>query len=411
MLTRDENELLCQTGPGTPMGDLMRRYWIPVLFSHQLAESDGPPLRTTILSERLVAFRDSAGQVGLIAEHCPHRGASLFFGRNEEDGLRCVYHGWKYDVTGQCVDVPSEPPESTFKERIKATAYPCREQGGAVWAYLGPPALQPELPPWEWSVVPDSHIFATRRWQESNWLQAVEGGIDPSHVAFLHRGNTTNEQRGRPAGASTLSYARNAPTPMPYGFALGSAGGPRSPVSPSHFIMPFFKIIRRLRYDDPIGAHAWVPIDDENHMLWSWEWHPERPLTEDEMEPCTTWGSIHAETFPDSDRTVLNQANDYLIDREVQRSGQTYTGIRGVGMQDTAMQESMGPIQDRTQEHLSSSDIAIVTLRHYLLRTIKDLGNGGNPPGLDLACHRERAETFRSPVPLGEAILYGGSSC
>jgi phenylpropionate dioxygenase-like ring-hydroxylating dioxygenase large terminal subunit len=394
MLTREENELLCRTGPGTPMGTLMRRYWIPVLFSHQLPEPDCPPIRTTILSERLVAFRDTDGQVGLLAEHCPHRGASLFFGRNEEEGLRCVYHGWKYDVTGQCVDMPSEPPESTFKDRIRAVAYPCVERGGVVWAYLGQPELQPALPEWEWTVVPDSHIFATRRWQESNWLQAVEGGIDPSHVAFLHRGNTTALQRGQDSGPSPLVYARQAPMSTPYGFIMGNAGGIRGVASPSHFMMPFYKIIRRLRHDDPIGAHAWVPIDDENCMLYSWEWHPERPLTDEEIEPCKTWGSIHAETFPGSDRTVLNQGNDYLIDRELQRSGQTYTGIKGVGMQDTAMQESMGPIQDRTQEHLASGDIAIVSLRQHLLRALKDVGNGGDPPGLDPACHRERAATF-----------------
>jgi hypothetical protein len=250
------------------------------------------------------------------------------------------------------------------------------------------------LPEWEWTVVPDSHIFATRRWQESNWLQAVEGGIDPSHVAFLHRGNTTALQRGQDSGPSPLGYARQAPTPTPYGFIMGNAGGIRGVASPSHFMMPFYKIIRRLRHDDPIGAHAWVPIDDENCMLYSWEWHPERPLTEEEMEPCKTWGSIHAETIPGSDRTVLNQGNDYLIDREVQRSGQTYTGIKGVGMQDTAMQESMGAIQDRTQEHLAASDIAIVTLRQHLLRALKDLGTGGDPPGLDPACHRERAATL-----------------
>ncbi len=388
MLSAEENALLTRTGPGTPMGELVRRYWIPVLFSHQLPERDGPPIRTRVLGEDLVAFRDSAGDVGLLAEHCPHRGASLFFGRNEEHGLRCVYHGWKYDVAGQCVDMPSEPPESTFKDRIKATAYPCREAGDVIWTYMGPPALQPGVPEWEWLRVPASHRFASRRWQESNWLQAVEGGLDVSHIAFLHRGDNTSIKRGYRPRSSAASFSMGSePTPTRAGLMMAS--GSTIGRGPSHFMMPFYKIIGQAAPDAPIGAHAWVPIDDENCMLYSWEWNPDRPLDAEEMAYCRDFRSIHAETLPGSDRTVLNWHNDYQIDRELQRSGASYTGIKGVGIQDSAMQESMGPIQDRTQEHLGTSDVQIIALRRYLLRLLKAPADDASLPGVDPATHRD----------------------
>src|SRR5579885_1952307 len=176
MLSQEENELITRVGPGTPMGAALRRYWLPALLVEELPAPDCPPVRVRLLGEDLVAFRDSMGQLGLLGAHCPHRGASLFFGRNEECGLRCVYHGWKFDVAGACVDMPSEPEESTFKERVRATAYPCVERGGVVWTYMGPPALQPPLPELEWALLPEPQRYASKRLQECNWLQAMEGG-------------------------------------------------------------------------------------------------------------------------------------------------------------------------------------------------------------------------------------------
>ena len=154
MLTREENDLLTRTGPGTPMGRLLRRYWVPVLFSRQLSGPDCPPVRVKVLGEKLVAFRDSRARPALVDERCPHRGASLFFGRNEEEGLRCVYHGWKFETAGTCVDMPSEPPQSNFRHKVKLTAYPCTERGGLVWAYMGPAERMPEFPELEWTAVP-----------------------------------------------------------------------------------------------------------------------------------------------------------------------------------------------------------------------------------------------------------------
>src|SRR5690242_17682648 len=181
VLKQEENELITRVGPGTPMGNFMREYWIPALLSSELPTPDSDPLRVLLLGEKLIAFRDTNGAVGLMDQNCPHRGASLFFGRNEECGLRCVYHGWKFDAQGNCVDMPNEPAESDFRAKVRVTAYPTQESGGVVWAYLGPLELKPELPRPEWTLVPAEQRVVSRYIQESNWLQALEGGIDSSH--------------------------------------------------------------------------------------------------------------------------------------------------------------------------------------------------------------------------------------
>jgi phenylpropionate dioxygenase-like ring-hydroxylating dioxygenase large terminal subunit len=190
MLAREENELITRVGSGTPMGDTMRRYWMPALLAWELPAPDCPPVRVKLLGEDLIAFRDTSGRIGLLDEYCPHRRVSLFFGRNEECGLRCVYHGWKFDVAGHCVAMMNEPEELHFKEKIRSTAYPTVEVGGIIWAYMGPPALQPPLPNFAWTQVPETHRHVTKVIQECNWLQALEGGIDTSHAQILHRSFT-----------------------------------------------------------------------------------------------------------------------------------------------------------------------------------------------------------------------------
>jgi len=178
MLSAEDNELLTRTGPGAAMGDFFRRFWMPVLLSQELPEPDGPPVRVKVLGEDLVAFRDTDGRVGLLDPRCPHRGANLFFGRNEKCGLRCAYHGWKYDVTGRCVDMPTMPPESTFRDRIRAGSYPAREHGEFVWAYLGPAGHEPELPGLEFALVPPAHRFVSKKLQQCNWAQDCAAGKD-----------------------------------------------------------------------------------------------------------------------------------------------------------------------------------------------------------------------------------------
>src|SRR6266571_4399066 len=195
MLSKADNELLCRIGPGTPTGALLRHYWLPFLFDWELV-SDGEPQRVRLLGEDLIAFRDSLGRVGLLGDHCAHRGASLFFGRNEDCGLRCVYHGWKYDVDGRCVDMPNEPPESDFKDKIHHVAYPCREVSGAIWTYMGPRKEPPPLPDLEWTQLPEGHAAFGKTLRECNWMQALEGDIDNAHVPFLHSKLDVNRYDG-----------------------------------------------------------------------------------------------------------------------------------------------------------------------------------------------------------------------
>jgi phthalate 4,5-dioxygenase oxygenase subunit len=390
MLTKEENELLVRTGPGTPMGNLMRRYWIPVVFSKDLPKPDCPPLRVKLLHEKLVVFRDSSGHVGLVDERCPHRGASVFFGRNEEDGLRCVYHGWKFDTEGRCVDMPSEPPESNFKSKVRITAYPCEEHAGMVWAYMGPPEHKPGFPKLEWTVLPASHVYVTKHMQECNWFQALEGGFDSSHVTFLHR------REGFPVPALPTHYE---PTPFEGGLLCASGRTGENGTlnwAVECMVMPFHKLIT-YQPDRPLGAHVWVPIDDETCMNWSVEYQPHRPLNEKEMDRSYAHRYIHTENVPGTDRMKQNPDNDYLIDREMQASGKSYTGIACFGVQDAGIQESMGAIADRTTEHLGTTDIAIIQLRRYMFKALKALDAGELLPGTDPESNFVRVGKFAHP--------------
>jgi phenylpropionate dioxygenase-like ring-hydroxylating dioxygenase large terminal subunit len=394
MLSREDNELLTRTGKGTPMGELIRRYWLPVLFTHQLPQRDGPPVRVKLMGEKLVAFRDTENRIGLLAEACPHRTASLFFGRNEECGLRCVYHGWKFDVEGNCVDMPSEPEGSNFKTKVKATAYPCIERAGLIWTYMGPAALKPAFPDLEWTQVPASHRFASRHVQECNWLQALEGGFDTSHLSFLHIG--TAHQAGLPQRYEVL--------PMEFGFVSGSARlreGGATFWTANVMMMPFHKFIST----SPVGAHMWVPIDDENVMNYSIDYWPDRPLTKEEVAELERWDHIHTENIPGTELPLRNRSNDYLIDRALQRSGKSFTGISGLAIQDCGIQESMGPIADRTQEHLGISDTVIIQMRKLLLKTVREFQNGATPPGLGAMSYPVRSGRFQ--LPPGKSFAEG----
>jgi phthalate 4,5-dioxygenase len=385
MLTVRNNELLTHTGSDTPMGEYLRRYWIPALTSRDLPRPDCPPLRLTLLGEKLVAFRATSGDIGLVQENCPHRGASLFFGRNEEGGLRCVYHGWKFDSTGACVDMPSEPSESNFKSKVRAIAYPTLERGGIVWTYMGPPNLQPALPDYEWTLVPDSHVLASRRIQSCNYLQAIEGGIDSAHVPFLH-GVLDPERRSAPA--QKYLYGDLAPrllaTDTDYGFAYGAQ---RDAEADSYywrftpFLLPFFTIIPGFAPpDEPqepenltYSGHGWVPLDDETCWMFTYSWNPGRALREGEGHPAH-FVELQSGTLT----PVATAANDYLIDRRVQTT-ETYTGIQNGSTQDAAIQESMGAVFDRTREHLGTTDRAVIHLRNLYLDAVRTVMEGGEP--------------------------------
>jgi phthalate 4,5-dioxygenase oxygenase subunit len=404
MLRREHNDLLTQTGPDTPMGRLFRCYWLPALLADELPDNECPPVRVKLLSERLVAFRDSHGRTGLIDEFCAHRGVSLWFGRNEECGLRCPYHGWKYDVTGQCIEVPSEPEESGFARKIKLKSYPLIERGGVLWTYMGPPEKQPSLPEWEFAVVPRTHSFTSKRLQENNWLQAMEGGIDSSHVSFLHRGSLNSDPLFKGARGNQYNLSDSRPhfevVESPGGLHIGA----RRNAEHGHYywritqwVMPSFTMVPP-RGDHPVHGHFWIPIDDENCWTWSFDYRPTAPLSPREVDAMRAGKGVHVAYVPGTFRPRANKDNDYLIDRAAQKDGITYSGVEGIAMQDSSVQESMGPIVDRTKENLVSTDNGIIMARHRLLRAVKALLDSDvTPPGVAVVHQRVRSASVILP--------------
>jgi phthalate 4,5-dioxygenase len=398
MLKTEVNELLTQTGPATPAGDLFRHYWLPALLAEELPENDCPPVRVKILSERLIAFRDSEGRYGLMDEFCAHRGVSLWFGRVEEGGLRCAYHGWKYDYTGQCIEVPSEPENSNFCRKVKLTSYPIVKVGDILWTYLGDPDQRPELPAFEFAQVAPEQTYTSKRWQESNWLQALEGGIDSSHVSWLHSGGLKSDPLFK--GAKGNEYNLNDLRPF---FEVAEAdgglfiGARRNAEEGRYYwritpwVMPSFTMVPP-RGDHPVHGHFWVPIDDENCWVYTFDYHPTRALTPDERQAMKEGHGVHSRNIPGTYRPQENKDVDYLMDREAQKRGETFSGIRGIAQQDASLQESMGPIVDRTKERLVSSDTGIIKARQKLRKAIEALRDDGvTPPGVDPAHHRVRS--------------------
>jgi phthalate 4,5-dioxygenase oxygenase subunit len=416
MLSAADNELLTRTGPGTAMGELLRRFWVPALLTEEVAEPQCPPVRLTLMGESLVVWRDADGRLGALEEHCAHRQASLYFGRNESResrdgncGLRCVYHGWKYDIEGRCIDMPNEPAKSRFKDHIRIKAYPVAERGDIVWIYLGPGDAIPPLPDLEWTVVPQNQRFVSKRLQRTNFVQAMDGGIDSSHVSFLHSDarlwnpdwtRATNSTRDHLTDGSPRFFVE----PTQYGMLVGAR---RDTTDGQYYwritqwLMPWYNIVPR-DGDGPISAHAWVPIDDENCWAWSISFNPDKPLTKDQTDHYRRGGSIHAETIPGTYLPTRNADNDYLINRTLQKTV-SFTGIHGIAMQDVAMQESMGPIVDRTKEHLGSSDAAVIAARKRLLaevRAFAEAEGDATPSGLDPLQQRVRSASMILPTDM-----------
>ena len=386
------------------MGAVFRRYWLPALLARELPEADGPPVRVTLLGERLLAFRDTAGKLGLIDEFCAHRGVSLWFGRVEENGIRCPYHGWKYDHTGQCVEVPSEAEESGYCKKIKLKNYPCVERGDVIWAYLGPPALQPAPPAYAWCAVPDSHRYISKRIQACNYLQAMEGGLDSIHSSFLHRYSVGDDPLLK---RDAVSAARLKADPHPKFIPTQSAGGlhistRRNAENENYYwrvtqwLMPCFNLFPPYG-DNPSGGHAWVPIDDTHCYTFSIDYHPERPLSETELAACHEGKGIHVKVKEGSFVPEANIHNVYFMDRRAQAEKKTFSGVMTIGIQDAAVQESMGAIEDRAKEHLVSTDNGIIMTRNRLLAAVKDVESGAPPPGLDAASQRVRAVSMVAP--------------
>ena len=394
-MSPEMSQTLTQTGAGTPMGNLMRRYWVPVVMSSEIAEADGPQVRVQIMGEKLLAFRDSDGLPGLISEFCSHRGVSLFFGRNEEKGIRCSYHGVKFDRLGNCVDVPSAPQ---MCEKMKIVGYPCIERGGVVWAYMGPAEHQPAEPEVEWCTLPPSHVFVSKRWQRSNYLQAMEGGIDTAHVSYVHSMDVTTDPMHR--GVKALDYIK-ADGNVVFNIEKTEFGmtllGRRMGEPDSYYwritqwLFPWYTLIPPFG-DHALGGHVWVPIDDHNCWAWSINYRPEAPLGEEELHHMHEGRGIHNEyEAPGSFIPKANSDNDYLIDRKAQKERRLYSGVAGIAAQDYSLQESMGPIQNHAEEKILPTDRGIVRVRRMLYEAATDLAKGATPPALNAVAHRVRA--------------------
>ena len=387
MLSREDNELLCRVGPGTPMGDLMRQYWVPAALSTELPARDGAPLRVRLLGENLIAFRATSGAVGLVRDSCPHRGASLFYGRNEQEGLRCVYHGWKFDVTGRCVDMPNEPAENNFRGKVRAVAYPCVERAGLVWAYLGPRETPPPLPDLEPTMLADASVQIYQR--ECNWMQALEGDIDTCHTVFLHLGSVDADE-ARPGTWARYALSDRAPRYAVADMDFGVMYGAYRPAEAdseywriANFLFPFYAMVPTGVLGLEVRVRAWVPMDDEHTLAISIARSAQgvRSAGRQVVRP--------PETLPNTTdwygrfRCVANAGNDYLIDRTAQKTT-SYTGIDAIFLQDQAVTESMGAIYDRTNERLGTSDQMIIRTRKRLIDAARALRDTGKvPPGVD----------------------------
>ena len=404
MLRKEINDFLNQTGAGTPMGAMFRQYWIPALLAEELPENDCPPLRVKLLGERLIAFRDSGGRYGLIEEFCAHRGASLWFGRNEDGGLRCAYHGWKYDVTGQCIEVPSEPEDSGFCRGIKLAGYPLVKIGDVLWTHLGAEDRRPPLPEWEFALVPSEQTYTSKRWQQCNWLQAMEGGIDSSHVSWLHSGALKTDPLFKGAKGNQYNLSDKKPVfevvESDGGLYIGARRNAENGTyywRITQWVMPTFTMIPP-RGDHPVHGHFWIPIDDENCWTWSFDYNPVRALTTDERQAMQDGHGVHVKYVPGSYRPLANKDNDYLMDRAAQKAGLSFSGVEGIAMQDASLQESMGPIADRTREHLVSTDNGIIKARWRLRKAALALRDKGiQPPGVDPAHQRVRSAAVILP--------------
>ena len=402
MLTAAENERLTRVTGDAPMGRLMRRYWLPACLSEEVAQAGGTPRRLRILGTPLVAFRDSEGRLGILDEHCPHRLASLALGRNEEGGLRCVYHGWKFGADGSCMEMPTEPPGYNFRDRMRARSYPSREAGGIVWTYLGEPGSEPAFPGYDWTRMPKAQVAIIKAGERVNYLQAVEGSIDSSHSWFLHR-DTIWDWKKRSEISSDLSPRLEAQD-EPYGFRYAAIRTPNVDpdttkyVRVTQFVLPFTALIPRpLDRSEPAHAQIFVPLDDTHTMFYGIFFSQNGAAVDEDAQR----EKHHVVPGRDLDEAWFRRTgvdNWFGQDREAMRSG-SYTGIKGFTNQDMACQESMGPIVDRTREHLGTSDVAIIRMRKRMLEALRRFEGGEPLIGHDPAIPFERLRGDQQVIP------------
>ncbi|MCD6075765.1 MAG: rieske [2Fe-2S] domain protein [Rhodospirillales bacterium] len=392
MTTAAENEILTHVGPGTPMGELMRQYWMPALKSSELVR-DGEPVRFRLLCENLIAFRDTSGRVGVMDHRCPHRCASLFFGRNEEGGIRCVYHGWKFDVDGNCLDMANVPPHQDFKHKVHAKTYKSAERNGIVYVYMGKADEAPPLPPVEVTLVPESQVNITFVHRDCNWLQGVEGELDTSHIGFLHLGTVANDdyEDGERSG-NRFAVMNRTPEYVSSETDFGFMYAAYRPAEAGETYWRFGQFLFPMWTMPPIGTiakniltRAYVPIDDNNTMIVVIEKIGFNDMNTDSeaVRRQAPGGEFHFEpnTTEWTGRWKLKETwkNDYLVDRDMQRN-LNYTGLLGFILQDQMITESMGAISDRTWEHLAPSDVAITKTRRVLVKAAQAYAKDGTLP-------------------------------
>jgi phthalate 4,5-dioxygenase oxygenase subunit len=409
-MTPEENDLLCRVEKGAPMGQIMRRHWIAACLSEEVAEPDGTPKRVRLLGENLVVFRDSKGRLGVLDEYCAHRRASLVFARNEECGLRCLYHGWKFDVDGNIVDFASEPPDTALSQRVKQKAYPAREAGGFVWTYLGPPAEMRDFEPPAFAPTPDARVSATKVRVRCNWAQILEGQIDSAHSSSLHSSDMVPAQVDG-AKATDVNWLRPSTDKAPrfqiertsYGFRYAALRRPiknettHEYIRTTVYIAPFTALI------PPNNVHnvatLLTPEDDYNTMFYFIAWNgPDKPgITPDIWRKFNMleWG-VDVDANFDNVRTADNL---YQQDRAAMKAG-NFTGISGIPNQDIAMWESMGPIGDRSQERLGASDVAVAAFRRLMVEAARTMRDGGDAIGTtDPHVPQASISSFEGVVP------------
>ena len=396
MTTAAESKILTQTGPGTPMGELMREYWIPAAKSEELV-ADGDPVRLVLLGEKLIAFRDTDGNVGVMDHRCPHRCASLFFGRNEEGGIRCVYHGWKFDTEGNCLDMANVPPHQDFKHKVHAKAYKTEESAGLIWVYMGEREQAPPLPALEPLLLPEGETRVFMVMRNCNYMQALEGDIDTSHFSFLHAGGVDLAQVD-PEEMARLNLVDPRPQYEVADTDWGTMYGAYRPANDSqtywrvaHFLFPFWTMPPDGDFEYHLVSRAWVPMDDEHTMFVhiSWTGNKQGLRTDKNGDPLPGI-AMGNEFLPNTTdwygrwRLKASAENDYLLDRDAQRTGGNFSGITGIHLQDQAVTESMGGITDHTWEHLMPSDHMISQTRKRLVRAARAYKKDGTlPPGID----------------------------
>jgi phthalate 4,5-dioxygenase len=411
MLSAKDNEYVSRIGNGTAMGTYVRRFWTPLMLSSDLDEPDGTPQEVRILGEDLVVFRDSDGKVGALQALCPHRQAPLVYGRNEDCGLRCIYHGWKFDVNGVCLDMPNEQPETAFKEKVRAEYYPTHEAAGLIWVYMGPKGFQSEVPDMEWMRVPDEYRNVNRFHVEGNWVQAMEGDVDSSHIGFLHKSLRDLRDPAKASQENRYQALDKAPKwviePTNYGMMIAAR---RNAEEDSYYwrinqvMLPYYTSVAA-PLDGSAGLlHMWVPMDDTHTYVWTVMWRTQRPMTRAERDGMAGHPDAHVATYDPATGGLLgNHKNRFFQDRLAMKT-ESFSGILGIREQDAAMTVGMGAIVDRTREHLGSADSGVIALRRVLIKAARDLEAGVEPYA---PCHGDayRRRAWSAVLPRNDDFL------